>query len=68
MTNNTNKGSLKFLLGVPVLLLIVSLFFNNEGNEKKALINDINPYNNDIPNSYLEALNNAKLYKKYLVY
>jgi hypothetical protein len=60
MTNNTNKGSLKFLLGVPVLLLIVSLFFNNEGNEKKALINDINPYNNDIPNSYLEALNNAR--------
>tara|TARA_Y100000991_G_scaffold138222_1_gene104166 strand:- start:10363 stop:12936 length:2574 start_codon:yes stop_codon:yes gene_type:complete len=59
MTNNTNKGSLKFLVGVPVLLLIASLFFNNEGEEKKALINDINPYINPISNSYLEALSNA---------
>ena len=60
MTNNTNKGSLKFLVGVPVLLLIVSLFFNNEGNEKRALTNDINPYINVIPNSYLKALSNAR--------
>ena len=60
MTNNTNKGSLKFLIGGPVLLLIVSLFFNNEGNEKKALINHINPYINAIPKSYLEALSNTR--------
>ena len=60
MTNNTNKESLKFMLGIPVLLLTASLFFNNEGNEKKALTDDINPYINAIPSSYLEALNNAK--------
>jgi hypothetical protein len=39
---------------------MVSLFFNNEGNEKKALVNHINPYINAIPNSYLEALSNTR--------
>ena len=58
MTNNINKGSLKFLVGVALLLLIVSLLLNNS-SKKTVLRNEVNPYIDAIPNIYLEALNNV---------
>ena len=58
MINNINKGPLKFLVGVPVLLLIVSLLLN-DSSKKTVLRNEVNPYIDAIPNIYLEALNNV---------
>jgi hypothetical protein len=60
MTNNTNKTSLKFLLGIPVLLLIVSLLLSKNKVEMLASSNNINPYLDNMPNTYTHALSTVK--------
>ena len=60
MTNNINKISLKFLIGIPVLLLILSLLITKNEVRTLASSNNINPYLNSMPSTYARALSAVK--------
>jgi hypothetical protein len=61
MTRSNNENSTYVLLGIPILLLIISLFLFKEENKTIATIKGFNPYLNILPNNYSRALNNIKV-------
>ncbi|MFC0603413.1 hypothetical protein [Winogradskyella pulchriflava] len=60
MTNNKNKTPLKLLLGIPVLLLILSLFLTKNKDSLFTSINSINPYFPNMPNAYAQLLSKVE--------
>ena len=61
MKRNNYENSTYVLLGVPILLLIISLFLFKEENKTILTIEGFNPYLNIMPNNYSRALNKIKV-------
>lgn len=54
------KHILKFIIGIPILILIFVVVLSKNSTTSKTKIKDFNPYLNAIPKKYALALNNSK--------
>ncbi|MBT8265600.1 MAG: right-handed parallel beta-helix repeat-containing protein [Bacteroidia bacterium] len=63
MSNNRShiKSSSIFLIGVPILLLFISIFFLKNDNPPLTELAELNPYRQTMPEAYLEALQQKEL-------